>query len=404
MPEFEYTARSASGQLKRGTLVTRDEVDLERKLQERNLVLTSSAVRRKKLKAGGWLTKFQSVPMVQRMFFTQYLHVMIRAGFSIARALDTLAQQTNSKYFRTVIHEIRSDVEAGISFSKSLAKHPRVFSELYVNMVAAGEASGKLDEVLERLAEKMKKDHGLIAKVKGALTYPIIIIIVMIAVAILMTVVVIPKLSEIFAESGSALPLATRILIGFSNFLVHHGWLAVIAVIVLLAGLLRLVHTARGRSSVDGLLLRTPIIGPIIQKISLARFSRSLSSLLQTSIPIIDAFSIISRTMGNTRYRQALEQTGNSLKTGSSIAKNMGQFPRLFPPLATQMISIGEESGSLDTIAGELATFYEDEVDQTMSNLSSIIEPILMLLLGLGVAGMAISVILPIYSLAQQIG
>ncbi|MBI4090099.1 MAG: type II secretion system F family protein [Candidatus Kerfeldbacteria bacterium] len=403
MPEFEYIARSAAGQAERGRMIVRDVAELTQKLSERGLVLTGSSIGSAKTGIG-WLGRLQSVPMVQRIFFTQYLHVMIRAGFSIARALDTLAQQTTNKYFRTVIHELQHDVEAGMAFSKSLAKHPRVFSELYVNMVAAGEASGKLDEVLDRLSQKMKKDHGLIAKVKGALTYPVIIVIVMVAVAILMTVVVIPKLTEIFVESGAELPLATRVLIGISGFLVQQGLLVAIGAVGLLIVLARLARTERGRAALDSLLLRAPIIGPIIRKISLARFSRSLASLLETNIPIIEAFSIISRTMGSIHYRQALELTGASLKSGTAIAKNLERFPRLFPPLTRQMIAIGEESGSLDTIASELATFYEDEVDQTMSNLSSIIEPVLMLVLGLGVAGMAISVILPIYSLSQQIG
>lgn len=403
MPVFEYTARSVSGQAERGSMLARDVAELELKLRERGLVLTTSSVGHQKSKAG-WLGRFQSVPMVQRIFFTQYLHVMIRAGFSIARALDTLAQQTTNKYFRTVIHELQHDVEAGMAFSKSLAKFPRVFGELYVNMVAAGEASGKLDEVLERLAQKMKKDHGLIAKVKGALTYPIIIVIVMFAVAILMTVIVIPKLTEIFVESGAELPIATRMLIAISNFLVQQGLFVVVGLVVLLIVLGRFARTKRGRTIFDSFFLHAPVMGPIIRKISLARFSRSLASLLQTNIPIIEAFAIISRTMGSVHYRQALEQTGSGLKSGSSIAKNLEQYPKLFPPLTRQMIAIGEESGSLDTIANELASFYEEEVDQTMSNLSSIIEPILMLVLGLGVAGMAIAVILPIYSLSQQIG
>lgn len=384
-------------------MIAQDVPDLEKKLRARDLTLTASSIGKKKTKASV-LDRFQTVPVVQRMFFTQYLQVLLHAGFSIARALDTLAQQSTHKYFRKVIGEIRTDVESGMAFSKSLSKHPRVFSELYVNMVAAGESSGKLDDVLGRLSLKMKKDHNLLSKVKGALTYPIIIIFTMIAVAILMTVVVIPKLAEIFEESEATLPFATKVLIGFSGFLLTHGVLTVIVLVVVLILLLRFSRTKDGQRLFDATLLRTPVIGPIIKKINLARFTRSLSSLLETNIPIIETFLIVSRTMGNFFYRSALEEAGTKLRTGSTIAKVLEHYPKLFPPITTQMIAVGEESGSLDTIAGELAQFYEEEIDQTMSNLSAVIEPVLMLLLGVGVALLAVAVILPIYSLSQQLG
>lgn len=404
MPVFEYTARTSDGRIRRGVLTARDVADLEEQLKAQELVLTSSNLGRKKSPALSFFGQLQSVPTVQKMFFTQYLQVMIRAGFSISRALDTLSQQTTSKYFRKVLTQIREDVEGGMPLAKSMEKHPRVFSELYVSMVAAGESSGKLDEVLRRLAEKMKKDHGLVSKIKGALTYPVIIVIAMVAVAISMTVVVIPKLTSIFEETGAKLPLATRILIAISDFLMHNGLLTVGVIVIFAFAFVRVIRTNRGRRALDAILLKLPIIGPIITKISLARFSRSLSSLLETNIPIIDTFLIISRTMGSVHYRQALEEAAGQLKTGSSIAPILHKYPRLFPQLATQMIAIGEESGSLDSIAGELAAFYEEEVDQTTANLSTIIEPILMLLLGVGVAAMAVAVILPIYSLSQQIG
>ncbi|MBI4093033.1 MAG: type II secretion system F family protein [Candidatus Kerfeldbacteria bacterium] len=403
MPEFEYTARTLEGDLRHGFEVAQDERDLEKKITERNLVMVRASVGKSTAKLP-FLDRFQSVPIVQKMFFTQYLEVMIRAGFSISRALQTLADQTSSRYFRRVILEIRGDVESGMSLSKSLAKHPRVFNEMYVNMISAGETSGKLDEVLNRLSIKMKKDHSLVGKIKGALTYPIIIVTVMLAIAILMTVVVIPKLTEVFKEANATLPFATKVLIAVSNFLIHNGLLVTVVAIAFISIWLRIIRSRKGKRMFDAAVLRIPILGPIVKKISLARFSRSLSSLLETNIPIIEAFAIIGRTMGNTFYREALHNAGINLKTGSTIAKSLRQYPRLFPPLVTQMIAVGEESGSLDSISGDLAGFYEDEVDQTMSNLSTIIEPVLMLLLGVGVAGIAVAVILPIYSLSQQIG
>lgn len=404
MPLYDYTARTGEGKIERGTLVAQDVQSLEKKLLIQGLTLTSSTLGKKKSSVSNLFSIFNTVPSVEKIFFTQYLHVMIKAGFSIARALDTLAKQSTNKYFRSVLAEVKSDVESGISFSRSIAKHPRVFNEYFVNMVAAGESSGKLDEVLSRLGEKLKKDHGLISKVKGALTYPVIIIIAMVSVAILVTIVVIPKLTEIFSETGTKLPLPTRILIGASDFLIHHGIIAAAALIVVVVLFIRLLKTKSGKQAFDATLLRLPIFSPIIKKVNLARFTRSLSSMLETNIPIIETFMIISRTMGNSFYKHALESTATRLKTGSTISKNLELFPTLFPPLTTQMIAIGEESGSLDTISGELAAFYEEEVDQTMTNLSTIIEPVLMLLLGAGVAVMAVAIILPIYSLSSQIG
>lgn len=404
MPQFEYTARTAENKIEHGMLAAQDQHDLEQKLHQRNLVLTSSTIGASTSSLSRFMSTFQSIPAVERIFFTQYLHVMIRAGFSIARALNTLTQQTTNKYFKKVITEIRGDVESGMAFSKALGKHPRIFSELYVNMVAAGESSGKLDEVLSTLAIKMKKDHGLISKVKGALTYPIIVVVIMIGVALLMAIVVIPQLSNIFSENNAQLPIMTRILMAISSFLIHNGIVTLIALIVLFFILMRLLKTKKGKRLFDAVMLKLPIIGVIIKKINLARFTRSLSSMLETNIPIIETFMIISRTMGNTFYKVAFEETAQRLRTGNTIAHNLEAFPKLFPPLTTQMISIGEESGSLDAISGELATFYEEEVDQTMSNMSTIIEPILMLFLGIGVALMAVAIILPIYSLSQQIG
>ncbi len=403
MPEFEYTARTAENKIEHGMLVAQDQRDLEQKLHLRNLVLTTSAVGASSSSLSRFMSEFQKIPAVEKIFFTQYLHVMIRAGFSIARALNTLTQQTTNKYFKKVITEVRADVESGMSFSKSLAKHPKIFNELYVNMVAAGESSGKLDEVLSTLALKMKKDHGLLSKVKGALTYPVIILFIMIIVAVLMAVVVIPQLTSIFTENNAKLPVTTRVLMWISNFLIHDGVFAIIGVVGLAAVVMRLLKTKKGKHLFDAAILKSPIAGTIVRKINLARFTRSLSSMLETNIPIIETFMIISRTMGNTFYKTAFEETAQRLRTGNTIAHNLETYPSLFPPLTTQMISIGEESGSLDAISGELATFYEEEVDQTMANLSTIIEPILMLFLGVGVALMAVAIILPIYSLSQQI-
>lgn len=402
MAQFNYRGKSVEGKTVKDTIIAVNEVDAREKLAEAGVTIESIAASISKPSAlARLLERTQRVKIVEKMFFTQHLHIMVKTGFSLSRALATLALQTKNKYLRHVLEQIRVDVESGTSFSKAMAKHPRVFSEMYVNMVAAGETSGKLDEVLKRLAVQIHKDHTLISRVKGALTYPIVVVAAMIGVAIVTMIFVIPRLTEIFTESNIPLPLPTRILIAVSTFMAERWYIVVAGAIILFVLALRFVRTPRGKRTLDSLLLRLPVVAPIVEKINLARFTRTLSSLLQTDIPIVQSFTIIASTLGNTHYKNAALDIADKLKTGVNISSMLQRYPRLFPPVARQMVAIGEESGTLDTISGEIAIFYEEEVDQTMNSLSSLIEPILMLLLGVGVAGMAISIILPIYQLSQ---
>ncbi|MBI3115496.1 MAG: type II secretion system F family protein [Candidatus Kerfeldbacteria bacterium] len=347
--------------------------------------------------------RLNPVPEVLKIFFTQNLRVMIHAGLPLSRALRTLAVQVTHPYFRRVIDAIRLAVESGLPLSKSLARFPHIFPEMYIQMVAAGEASGKLDESFTRLANQLKKRHTLIGRVRNALIYPIIVLIGMVGVSIVMLVFVLPKITEVFEESGGTLPLPTRILIGASSFLLHQWIVTVVVLITLVMLLVAVNRTPAGKRSFHRLALKLPIFGPMVHKLNIANFSRSLSSLLATDIPIVDAFRIIGRTMSNVHYRDATFDAAEQLKTGVTVVRSLERHPDLFPEILTQMISIGEESGTLENVAGEVAAFYEEEVDQTMANLSTIIEPIIILLLGLGVAAIAVAIILPIYSLGSQI-
>lgn len=404
MPVFLYTAKNRQGKLIKGHTVAVSETELTGQLTQQELTLMKST--REDLQTrnlSNWLEQLAGVPVVQKIFFTQNLGVMLRGGFSISRAMGVLALQTNHKYFKKVILTLQSDLEAGTNFSLSLKKHPRVFSELFINMIAAGEVSGKLDDVLKNLTIQMKKDHQLISKVKGALTYPIIVVVAMIGAGVAMVTFVIPKLLTVFESNNAVLPLPTRVLIWISDAFQNYGvWIA-IGVLALAGGLVMIGRTPRGHWAFDAVFLRLPVAGPIIRKVNLARFTRSLSSMLSTDIPIIQSFQIISRTLSSAHFRKSMEDSAQALRSGASISKVLAQYPKLYPPLVEQMINVGEESGTLDEVSGELATFFEEEVDQTMSNLSTIIEPILLLFLGTGVAGMAIAILLPIYNLSEQI-
>ncbi|MFA6587770.1 MAG: type II secretion system F family protein [Patescibacteria group bacterium] len=404
MPKFSYTAKNSEGKTITSTIEAKDEHFLNSLLKVKGLALISAkpiikGVRRKL----SFNISFGGVPIVQKIFFLQNLQVMVRTGFSLSHALETLALQTENKKFKNVVIELGHDVQSGIALSVSMAKYPKIFSELFTNMIAAGEVSGKLDEVLYRLTIQIKKDHQLISKIKGAMTYPVIVMSAMVVIGIVMMTWVVPKLMVTFTENGGTLPLPTRILIGISTFFQHYIFFVVPGLVLLIFLFRWYIHTPKGRHIWHSLLLKMPIAGPIIKKINLAKFTRNLSSLLKTDIPIVQTFQIISRTIGNVIFKDALTKTADELKKGSSIASVLGSTPILFPPIVTQMISVGEQSGTLDTISEEIAKFYEEEVDQTMGNLTSILEPVIILVLGAGVGGIVVAVILPIYSLTDQI-
>lgn len=405
MPEYIYTARTLDGKLKKDRANMKDEKTLSEYLKNQNLILTSA----KQVGKGGVFSleklraAFSRIPVVQKIFFTQNLSIMVKTGFSLAQALKTLVLQTDNKAFKAIISDIQRDVENGISFSNALAKHPRVFSELFVNMVAAGEASGKLDEILINLTKQMKKDHSLIAKVRSALMYPIVVVIAMGGIGVVMMITVVPQLTGIYTQSKLQLPLPTRLLIGISNLFTHQGVLLVVGLIVAVFLFIRFKKTKKGKFYLHKLLIKLPVFGSIIKKINIARFSRTLSSLLKTDIPIVQTLQIIAKTLGNVHYQAAMMDASEKVKKGISIAKTLEEKSNLFPPIVTQMLNIGEESGTLDSISDEIANFYEEDVDQTMSGLSSIIEPILMLVIGGVVAVMALAVLMPMYGLVEAI-
>jgi type IV pilus assembly protein PilC len=405
MPEYLYTARTQDGKLKKDRFRAKDEKALSDYLKNQGLILTTA----KEIHKGGKfslqsiLNKLSRIPTVQKIFFTQNLAVMIKTGFSLAMALNTLSQQSSNKKLQSVIVEIKADVENGVSFSNALSKHPGIFSELFVNMIAAGEASGKLDEVLGYLTNQMRKEHALIAKVRSAMMYPTVVVVAMVGIGIVMMITVVPQITSIYTESELDLPLPTKILIFVSNLMTHQGIFIAIGAAALVYAFLRFKKTKKGKKYWDTIMLKVPLLGNVIKKINLARFTRTLSSLLKTDIPIVQTFQIISKTLGNSLYREAMVEASESVKKGISIVKTLETKPKIFPAVVTQMIAVGEESGTLDNISEEIANFYEDDVDQTMSGLSSIIEPILMLVIGGVVAVVALAVLMPMYGLVQAV-
>jgi len=354
-------------------------------------------------KINDFLLRFSRVPLKEKLFFVQYLGIMLKSGISLSAALKTLAAQTSNKAFAKIIKNISERVEKGVNFTESLKSHKKTFGELFINMIEAGELSGKLEDVLNQLYIQMKKQHELISKVKGALTYPAVIVLAMGGIGTFMMVMVVPKLTNMLKSFNAELPVATKVLIAVSGAIVNNGILTSVGVVVMVLIFIQILRTYKGKYYFQAILLKLPIVSPIIKKINLARFSRTISSLLKTDIMIIKTFQITANVLGNLHYRKAVNEMSEKLKKGSQINEVVIAYPKLFPPVVNQMISVGEETGEIDNILSELAGFYEGEVDKIMDNLPSIIEPLLILILGCGVGAMAVAIVMPMYSLSTAI-
>lgn len=346
---------------------------------------------------------FTKVGVKDKLFFTQNLQIMIKNGLALDRSLMALAEQTINKRLKAILEELSVNTQRGLSFSDSLAKHADIFGDFFINMVKAGELSGSLDKVLEQVYLQIKKMDSLRSKIISAMIYPIIVITAMIGIGIGMVVFIIPKITDIFTQSNVELPATTRAIIGLSDFFINHGVLVAIGMVGLIVVIILILKQPSGRRIYYSLLLKLPIAGPIIKKINLAKFCRTFSSLIKTDIPIASAFTITAQVLGNGPYAESLNNSLVDLKTGTNVTNILKKYPHLYPPIVIQMSSAGEETGSLGEIFAEIADFYEDEIDQTMKNLPAIIEPVLILILGVAVGVMAISIITPMYSLTNSI-
>jgi type IV pilus assembly protein PilC len=352
-------------------------------------------------KIDDYLLLNSGVPVKEKLFFVQHLGVMVHSGISILTAFRTLSEQTESKAFSRILKDIATKIEGGTSLTQSLKGYPKVFNELFVNMVESGEISGKLEDVFHQLYTQMKKQYELVSKIRGALTYPVIVVFIMIAIGIFMMMFIVPKISDVFQQSNAELPVPTKILIAVSHAMANNGVMVFVGMALFIALFTKILKTKRGLYIFQGIVLNLPVIGGIIKKINLAKFARTSSSLMKTDIMITEAFRITGNTLGNLHYRHILEEVGEKIKKGGQISETLKRYPKFFPPIVTQMVIVGEQTGEIDNILEELSTFYEEEVNQIMENLPSIIEPLLILLLGIGVGGMALAVIMPMYSLTD---
>lgn len=345
----------------------------------------------------------ESIKQRDVVIFTRQLATMIDAGLPIVQCLEILATQSPSKKLRVVIRQLKEEVEAGSTFTDALRKHPKLFDDLFVNMVAAGEVGGILDSILHRLSGYMEKAMKLKSKIKGAMIYPATIVTVAVGVTAILLIFVIPVFAELFGSFGQALPAPTQFVINLSNFTI--AYFHYIAGILIAAGVAsrQFYRTEAGRLTFDQMFLQLPVFGDLIRKAAVARFTRTLSTLVSSGVPILDALAITARTAGNKVVERAVLATRVSISEGRTIAEPLAQS-KVFPPMVCQMISVGETTGALDAMLQKIAEFYEEEVDNAVSNLTALMEPLVILFLGVVIGGLVISMYLPIFKLGSVIG
>jgi len=347
------------------------------------------------------MKRVRGISLTEKLMFTRNLSVMIGAGLSLTKALDILGGQAQSQKFSDILNMISLDVSRGEGLASSFAKFPDVFNDLFVNMIRVGEIGGTLENALKILGDQMKKEHDLRSKVRGAMIYPSVVIIAMSLVGVLMMIFVVPTLAATFSDLNVELPVSTRFVIGTSLFLQQFWYLALLAVAGIVFGLRAFLKTKRGKDSLDFILMRTPIIQELTIKINSAAFARTLSSLIDSGVAIVKSLEITANTLGNHYFADALRMGVQTVQKGKTLRETLAAFPDIYPQMIVQMIAVGEETGRLSAVLKQLALFYEEEVDNTTKNLSSVIEPFIMILIGGVIGFFAVSMISPMYSLSN---
>ncbi|HHX58415.1 MAG TPA: type II secretion system F family protein [Candidatus Moranbacteria bacterium] len=401
--KFKYQAENKNGQKQKGIVeaaTQRMAIDL---LTQNGLTVISL----KEIKNTAILATLDSlfggVSAKEFVIFSRQLATLIDSRVPLLNALQSIASQTENSSFAFKISSIIVDIDGGSSFSDALAKHPETFSNFYVNMVKAGEASGTLQKTLNDLADNMEKNYELTAKLKGAMYYPAFILFAMIAVGFLVMTFVMPKLLEILMESSVELPLQTKVLISVSGFLVNYWWAVLIVIFFAVFGIAYYLKTEDGRREFDKIILKIPIIKIILKNVYVSRFSENLATLIQSGLPITTALAITSEVVGNEVYREVVRNATEEIKRGGQIAEIFGQYSDLFPPIVVQMIQVGEQTGRVEFALRKVAEFYIKETDNIVKNFSSLIEPVLMVFLAIGVGLLVSAVLLPIYQVATSI-
>ena len=400
MPNYAWKGRNRAGLVQEGVLSSDSKEVALSALRRQNIVVTGIRERGKEIS----LTKVgRRVPPKTLAIFTRQFSVMIDAGLPLVQCLEILANQQEHKNFQRILLQVRQDVEAGSTLADAMRRHPKAFNNLYVNMVAAGEAGGILDTILQRLSVYIEKAVKLASQVRSALIYPIAVIVIACIVVAVILLKVIPTFAALFTSLGAELPFPTRVVIAASNFLARYFVFFLIGIAAGIWAFRRYYATHSGRRVVDGLILKLPVLGNIMKKISVARFCRTLATLTSSGVPILESLDITARTSGNAIVEDAIQDTRKSVEGGKTIVEPLREAG-IFPNMVVQMIGVGEQTGALDAMLNKIADFYEDEVDASVAGLVKLLEPVMIFILGVIIGGIVIAMYLPMFTLINKIG
>ncbi|TPW16955.1 MAG: type IV pilus assembly protein PilC [bacterium] len=402
MPVFMWKGRTLAGETQSGELSVDTQAEALSQLRRKRIIPQFVREKPKSLTFGINLQAGASVSTRDLAIFTRQFATMITAGLPLVQCLDILSQQSDSAALRRIINDVRNDVEAGTTLAEALGKHPKVFDNLFVNMVEAGEAGGVLDDILLRLATYIEKAEALRRKVKAAMTYPTVVLVVAVGTTTFMLLFIIPTFAKIFKDFGGELPLPTAIVLTLSDFLRGYWYLLFGAVAGVIVMFKRFYATDKGEKIIDQIKLRMPILGDLLKKAAIARFTRTLGTLISSGVPILTGLEITARTAGNRVIQEAVLATRASIREGQTIAAPLKES-EVFPPMVVQMIAVGEETGALDEMLNKIATFYDDEVNTAVDTLTSIIEPVMIVVMGLLVGGMVVAMYMPMFKLINVV-
>jgi type IV pilus assembly protein PilC len=402
MPVYVWKGVNRKGQKKKGEMDADSENFIRLALKRQGIEPSSVKPKPKDI--------FENVKLFQPkvtekdiVVMTRQFATMIDAGLPLVQCLDILHSQQDNRTFKRILKQIKDDVEGGSTFADALKKHPNVFDDLFVNLVAAGEIGGILDVILNRLANYIEKAAKLKKKVKGAMVYPTVVMVIAVVVVAVILIFVIPVFQQMFADFGRALPAPTQFVVNLSHFVKDYILYLVVLLFIAAFAFRKFYRTERGRSLVDDLLLKAPVVGMLIRKVAVAKFTRTLGTMISSGVPILDSLDIVAATAGNKTIERAIRETRISISEGRTIAEPLADSA-VFPSMVVQMISVGEATGALDTMLGKIADFYDDEVDAAVDALTSMLEPFMMVFLGGTIGGLVISMYLPIFQMAGAIG
>ncbi len=402
MPTFAYVVKDKAGKTHSGTLEVDSRNALIEQLWKQEFVVLSIDERAPNksvlMKLGQGRVRSDSL-----VIFSRQLATMVDSGIPIASAIDVLGDQLEDRQFKLILKKLRDDIEAGASLSEAAGRHPRAFSDFFVNMLRAGESSGRLDEILDRVASYLEKMNGLQNKVRASLFYPAFVSVLAFGITTFLVVVIVPKFKDIFTQLGGQLPLPTQLLLSLSEFMRHYIVYEVVVVILTIFAFRAYVQTPGGRLWADRLSLKIPIIGKLLQKFVIARFSRTLATLVKSGVPILGSLEIVAKTSGNKVVELAVMSARASIKEGENISDPLAAS-KVFPPMVTRMIAVGEKTGELEKMLTKIADFYESEVDAAVTALTSLIEPLVIAVLGVIIGGIVVALFLPVFQISTLVG